>query len=528
MTPRVNQVKIDFELWDKQLTAFDSHAQETAYGGAAAGGKSHLERVQSIVLCLDIPGFQYYLFRREFSDVYTAYVEGPTGYLALIEPLQKVGAAALVGKEIRFFNGSKIYLCHCQHEKDVLSYKSFEFHFLNIAQAEEFTPFMIRYLRTRVRCPEEFKRTFPEKYKIPQEWWRDPEKTEYKLPGCLYTWNPGGPGHIYLKEAFYDGHEKGDGSLWRAPKDDGEMLRTFISARIEDNLSVDKSQYASQLGATGSEAHTKALLYGDMTVTLGQFFKTFAYDRNVCPYFVPPEHWFKFRVIDWGFASPFAVGWFCYADGEPFEVNEPSLWPKEYQKLIKDGDGEYKMFVNVPRGTRIMYREWYGCDPKDITKGLELTNEEMCEGITLRSRREGHMVTLADSKPFQDQGGWTIARQFAENGIPLTRADDSRIPGWSTLSSLFKGDDRGPQFLIMESCSYAIKIIPMAQHDDIDFEDLVCSADHIHDMLRYAAMAHKVINDRADVSHYQVEEQIARKPTMKQILESRGQSWLGN
>jgi hypothetical protein len=117
------------------MEAMSSFATEMTYGGAAGGGKSHLERVLSILWCLEIPGLQYYLFRRQFSDLVKSYIEGPTGYTELLGPLLAEGDAQSVAKEIRFPNGSKIYLCHCQHEKDVTNFGSFEFHVLDIAEA---------------------------------------------------------------------------------------------------------------------------------------------------------------------------------------------------------------------------------------------------------------------------------------------------------------------------------------------------------------------------------------------------------
>ena len=118
-------INLNYELWPKQLEAFRSPATERLYGGAAGGGKSHLERVESIALCLDIPGLNYFLFRRNFQDLVKSYIEGPSGYRQLLGPLihdPDVKNAEIVAKEIRFpiRNGlqSKIFLCHCQHAKE--------------------------------------------------------------------------------------------------------------------------------------------------------------------------------------------------------------------------------------------------------------------------------------------------------------------------------------------------------------------------------------------------------------------------
>lgn len=90
--------------------AFASDATEELYGGAAGGGKSHLMRVAAITWCSEIPGLQVYLFRRISDDLVKNHMEGPQGFRAMLAGWVACGFATIVEDQIRFWNGSRIYL----------------------------------------------------------------------------------------------------------------------------------------------------------------------------------------------------------------------------------------------------------------------------------------------------------------------------------------------------------------------------------------------------------------------------------
>src|SRR5947209_5840462 len=111
------ELQLHLNLHEKQGTAFQSQATEILYGGAAGGGKSHLMRVAAIIWCVLIPGLQVYLFRRIYDDLVKNHIEGPTGFPVLLAEwvqakLVKINYSDLT---VEFWNGSKIFLQHCQH-----------------------------------------------------------------------------------------------------------------------------------------------------------------------------------------------------------------------------------------------------------------------------------------------------------------------------------------------------------------------------------------------------------------------------
>lgn len=454
-------VPLEFELWPRQAMAISSPAREILYGGAAGGGKSHLNRMAIIAWAQSIPGLQIYFFRREYGDLVRNHIEGPTGLLALLGPLLRSKQVEFVGKELRFSNGSKVYLCHCQYEKDVFGYHGSEMHVLILEEATQFSEFMVRYLRTRLRAPQAFLDTIGEPWKG-------------QFPRALYTSNPGGVGHAYFKRSFIDGHIPGE--IWKAAPTEGGLTRQYIPAKLSDNPSLNELEYAQQLIGIGSEAYVRALLDGDWNASIGSFFPEFDYDRHVLQAplaWRPPPHLFRFRTFDWGSAAPFAVFWWAVANGD---------------KL----DGIDRL---IPRGALIAYREWYGCNEYSPAKGVGLRNEEIASGIRARSAfpEEQRVLTLTDSLPFQDRGGKTVAETFAANGVLLTEGDTSRVPGWSQFRSRLRGTEAGPGIFFVQTCVHAIRTIPLLQHDPIDQEDTVGEEDHAPDAIRLACMAREKI-----------------------------------
>jgi hypothetical protein len=128
--------------------------------------KSHLMRVAAIEWCQNIPQLQVYLFRRICDDLIKNHMEGRGGFRALLAPLVLRGEVEIVESEIRFLhNGSRIFLCHCEHEKHIYKYQGSEMDVLLIDEITHFTETMYRFLRGRLRqvgleIPWEFERLY--------------------------------------------------------------------------------------------------------------------------------------------------------------------------------------------------------------------------------------------------------------------------------------------------------------------------------------------------------------------------------
>lgn len=456
---------LDINLHAKQQVAFESEATEILYGGAAGGGKSHLMRMAAITWCSEIPGLQVYLFRRIRDDLVKNHMEGPSGFREFLAGWVECKFVTIVEDEIRFWNGSKIYLCHCKDEKDRFKYQGAEIHVLLIDELTHFTDKIYRFLRNRVRMVGI---TLPEKY-------RD------KFPRIVSGANPGGVGHQFVKMTFIDGVEPL--KVYKAANSEGGMLRQYIPAKLEDNPSMSDNDpgYEFRLAGLGSDSLVRAMRHGDWNIVEGAFFDLFDQERHIIRPFEIPDHWLLFRAGDWGSAKPFAFGWYAVASDD-----------------FMSPHGTF-----IPRGALVKYREWYGCKKDQQGKfipdvGLKLDATEVGKGIKARDLGEAISYGVLDPAAFASDGGPSIAERIAgSSGIMFRPADNKRVTargamgGWDQLRGRLKGNEDGHAMLLFFSnCIHSIRTIPALQHDEDKPEDLDTTAeDHAADETRYACMS---------------------------------------
>lgn len=419
---------------------------------------SFLARAAAIYYSFNIPYLQTYFFRRFMDDIKKNHMEGPKGFRALLDPFVKEKMVQIVEDEIRFLEtGAKIFLCFCNDPRDVYKYQSYEFHFLLIEEAGQFSEEELRFLRTRsrmvgVKTPQNFKNMFPR---------------------ILYTANPGGQGHLVLKNMFIEG--KAPNRVYQTPEDDGGMARIYIPAKIHDNpfLLKDDPGYIARLKGMGSPQMVEAFLNGNWNSVVGAFFPEFSPTTHVLKPFPIPAHWVKWMGYDSGFADPFSIGWYTKAANDMIAQNK---------------DGQH---VPIPAGSIIRYKEWYGAN--EAGKGLHLTVQEIINGIKERETQEEYnqiSVRVASKDLFKRQGGFPLAKLFADNGIYLTMADDDRISGWNMVRDLMRGKNGTPELYVFSNCDRFIEIIPTCQTDLRKPEDMAQFNDHIAEELRYAIKAH--------------------------------------
>ena len=446
--------RIRLALHPRQGAAFLSPATEILYGGAAGGGKSHLMRAAAITWCTEIPGLQVYLFRRISEDLIKNHVEGPNGLRAMLADWSLAGLVQIVEDEIRFWNGSKVYLCHCKDEKDRFRYLGAEMHVLLIDELTTFTEVIYRFLRSRVRAVG---LALPEKY-------------AGMFPRIVAGSNPGNVGHHWVKAAFIDGVMPM--AMRRMPDAEGGMLRQFIPAKLEDNpsMAANDPDYRLRLRGLGHPALVKAMEDGDWNVIIGAFLPELATARHVIEPFLPPKDWTIFAAFDWGSARPFSVGWYTVANGDP----------------LPDG----RRFA---RGCLVKFREWYGMEPGSPNVGLRLHAEKVGEGIR---QREADLVAggrkvsyrAADPSIFREDGGPSIAERL---GVLMQPADNSRLAGWDQVRARLAGDDDGnPMLLVTANCVDTIRTLPALQADTVKLDDVDTDGeDHAGDEVRYACMS---------------------------------------
>jgi hypothetical protein len=461
-------VKLRLELHERQSDAFLSDATEILYGGAAGGGKSHLLRSAAIAWCFDIPGLQVYLFRRTSPDLLSNHMEGPSGFPAMLAEWIEAGFVKINYSKgfIGFGNGSKIFLRHCQYEKDVYNYQGAEIHVLMMDELTHFSKAQYAFLRSRVRLGG---LNLPDRYRG-------------RFPRIIGASNPGGVGHNWVKMTFVDSAPPM--AVHQTDAEDGGMRRQFIPALLEDNptLLENDPAYEQRLEGMGSPALVRAMRTGDWDIVAGGMFDD-VWDRtkHAIHAFPIPASWRIDRAFDWGSSKPFSVGWWAESDGTP----------------APNG----RVF---PRGSLVRIAEWYGWDGKNPNVGVRMPDVDIARGIVAHEKRMGIHGRVkagpADSAIFSGNPGTrTTGEIMRSEGVHFTESDKrpgSRANGWEALrrmlTAAMQERPEEPGLWVFDTCSQFIRTIPTLPRDERKPDDIDTDAeDHIADETRYRVTAPK-------------------------------------
>jgi predicted phage terminase large subunit-like protein len=182
-------------------------ALEVLYGGATAGGKSDA-LLMAAAMYINVPGYSAIIFRRTISDL-----ELSGGLI----PRSKSWGWAEKGAKWNgstytwtFPRGSTISFGYLNHDQAHLRYKSSEYQFIGIDQAEDITKAAYTYLFSRLRRLE---------------------GAEVPLR-MRATANPGGEPWVYLR--FVNENTRLKESV-------------FVPATLDDNPYIDKTEYEESM-----------------------------------------------------------------------------------------------------------------------------------------------------------------------------------------------------------------------------------------------------------------------------------------
>lgn len=470
------------ELQPRQSLVFTSKANEILYGGAAGGGKSFTLRALALAAALSLPGINVYLFRREYKDLVLNHVEGPSGFEALLPTLPARMLSSTL--TIDFENGSKIFLCHCQHPKDRYGYQGAEIHILLLDELTLFDEAIYTFLRARCRVVGI---TPPKGHFL-----------EGRLPLIVSGSNPGNIGHNWVKATFIDPSPAME--LFRTPKKEGGMLRQYIPAKLKDNkiLLEQDPDYGDRLSGLGDEELVRAMLEGDWDIVAGTMFgRSFRRAQHVIPPIEVKPGAACWRSLDWGSYRPYCVLWFTLAEG----------------------------VQGVPDGSIIVFNELYGVRYGDLgvkaNVGVEKTPQEVADDILKEEERMGISVKTG----WADPSIWakapqstshrfdSVGRMFLSKGIAWRKAANDRVNGWQVLHQHFAGKrEKGtPDLYITSNCLHLIRTLPVLPRHAIKPDDLDSqSEDHAADALRYG-MTPRIRPERVEMTSEAQDDFIAER-----------------
>jgi len=405
-------------------------ADVIGYGGAAFGGKSYGMLTLARVAAELWPGAQIAFFRRTYPEL-----DGPGAAIQKAYGVfGDVAGGTDGGKQWQWEGGSLFFFRHCQNEQDVYSYQSQQIDILLVDEATHFSWMIIDYLLTRNRASGDV-------------------KTPGFKPFAVLCSNPGNIGHVYYSQIFDVEKKKGEHEQVKTVLNpNGKNTRTyFIPAFLEDNkigVAADPG-YEERLMQRDAEI-ARALRYGDWTVFAGQAFPSWTRNRVACKPFEIPEHWPKWRALDYGFVHPWVAGWGT--------VDPTTKRLYVYRGVMKNEltDTQQAALMN-------------SMTPPDERMTVTYASPDMWARKT-----QGNKV-------------FTSIDEYKAEGVLLTRADDNRLNGKRKIDRLlFDALDGKPMIQVFEPYYDIFKCMTTLVRDDHNPEDVKkVDGDDPYDMLRY-------------------------------------------
>ena len=426
----------------QKLFLTDRHLH-LCYGGARGGGKSWAVRTKAVLMCTKWRGIKVRIVRVSYPELEKNHIR------PLRQQLKGISQYNEQKKRFSFRNGSTIEFAYCASDKDLDRLQGAEFDVIMLDEATQLSEYQIRTFQACLRGVNDFPKRM------------------------IYTCNPGGQGHAYIKRVFVDRQFTND----ERPED-----YTFIQALPQDNDALMKAQpgYIRQLEALPPKIRD-AWLYGRWDIYEGMAFEEFRDDpehyidrkwTHVIEPFAPPPEWRIYRSYDFGYSKPFSCAW----------------WAVDYDGVLY----------------RIM--ELYGCQTDPVSgqrlpdEGLKWSVDRQFAEIQRIEREHPWLAGkridgVADPAIWSAEGsGISIAEVATQYGVFFEPGDHNRIAGWMQVHYRLQFDADGrPRMYFFRNCRDIIRTMPQMMYDPNRPEDIDSKLeDHAMDECRYMCMARPV------------------------------------
>jgi PBSX family phage terminase large subunit len=425
---KTGEVRLEYQPQTRQKLFHTCPADEILYGGAAGGGKSEAMLMDALKNAMKHKDVRIIMFRRTFADLERSLILRSKQVFP-----REVAEYNESKKRWKFKNGSMIEFAHMKMESDVFNYQGAEYDFIYWDELTHFTYTQYTYMLSRLRGV-------------------NPEIRRQVKSAT----NPGGVGHAWVKERFID---LGASETIHRPVPSSEEpkpgTRCFIPAKIHDNrvLLENDPSYLRRLENL-PEGIRKQLLDGNWDSFDGMAFSEWDKEVHVIKPFKIPEHWKRFRSVDYGRSAPFCCLWFAI-------------------------DGDYNIYI---------YKEAYQAGLNAVDQA-DLINE-------MTDFSEKIEYTVLDSACWiANQHGESIADTYSSRGVYCEQASKNRLNGKDRVHAWLKvyETDEGKRLSklkVFESCKHLVRTLPSLPIDMRNPEDVDTDAeDHAYDALRYGVMS---------------------------------------
>jgi len=416
---------------------------EILYGGARGGGKTFAGLMWLVEpQYVNNPNYAALVIRRNSNDLSDWLDRARTMYSSL-------GGVVTNNSLIRFPSGAKIRLGHLKDDSTYTKYQGHEYQKMLIEELTQI-PTLERYLRLISSC----------------------RTTHQELPAQVFsTANPGGVGHLWVKERFIDPSEPN-----RPFIGEDDLRRVYIPATIDDNpvLKEADPNYVKRIESLkySDEALYKAWRFGDWNIFVGQVFKEWRQAKHVIDNLPVPLQefatWEKYCALDWGYNDPCSVHWIAISPENEFGV-------KRYY----------------------VYREIYVRETRPREVATDLANYFKDEPVEMLIMPHDTYSNLGGNKPIVDQ----FAEVFEELNIDVelvngeAKSHRSKINRQALLHEVLAEAIDGVAYLqVLKNCRNLIRTLPSLPYSDSHPEELDDkSEDHAYDSLTYGL--YKIIDN---------------------------------
>jgi phage terminase large subunit len=388
----------------------DHGPDEIGIGGTRGPGKSHAVMAQvGLDDCRRVPGLKALFLRKVQRAAAESFEDLVLKVFRYVERDYKPSLGRVV-----FPNGSRILIGGFKDDSDIDKYLGVEYDLLAIEEGTQISEHKKNLIYGSVRSS------------IPG--WRTRK---------YVTTNPDGVGLQWFKNTFI--------LPWRAGK---QQYSRYFFASYKDNPFLSREYIRYLEGLKGPLG--KAWRDGDFDAFEGMAFPNWDYDVHVIDPFSIPEHWVKWRAVDWGYANP----WCCYWFAKEPDTGRIYVYREAYQNYLTDTQQAQMILDMTTQDERITLTF---ADPSMWTS----------------KNMEGRISSTYD--------------EYRDKGVLLTKADNDRLGGKRKVDRVLGMlPDGRPGLQIFRTCDNLTRTLPLLVFDDVHTEDVdTDQEDHAYDCLKY-------------------------------------------